>query len=341
MHARTRRTAGALAAAIALATGGTAAPAGAASAATSTAHLTAESGTAAARVGVRAPKYDSPGGMVAVIATAPGARSFSASVPGGRGECSGPTWRHADGVSQRCWITLPRTPGTHTITVRARLSGNAQARGTARIVASGPRTSAVSTSVRDRTLNCGNTTRDVWLTFDDGFTSTISMRRMLAALKANNVRARFFATGTWARSHPAMVRELQRAGHIVENHTSTHQALSRISDSALRNEIGRGPATRPHLVRPGYGAGAYTTRVADAAAAFGQRVCHWGVDPSDYAGASATTMTSRVLRGDRTTPPARAGSVVLMHMTGRHTTEALPGIIRGLRAKGLTLPRLR
>lgn len=45
--------------------------------------------------------------------------------------------------------------------------------------------------------------------------------------------------------------------------------------------------------------------------------------------------------GDKRTPPVRAGGVVLLHMTGKHTPEALPQLIAAIRAAGLTLDPLR
>ncbi|GMA38599.1 polysaccharide deacetylase family protein [Mobilicoccus caccae] len=276
-----------------------------------------------------------------IVVTAPGARSFEVTVDDVRGDCAGDTWSHAGGVSQQCWITLPRTAGRHTLTAHATLSDDSRAGATSSITASGPRTSTVDRATRDRILTCGNTGTDVWLTFDDGFLSTRTMNRVLATLTAENVRARFFATGTWARSNPGMVRALQRAGHLVENHTDTHESLNAIDDDALEGQAARGPATRATLLRPGFGAGTFTTRVVQAAKRHGQELCYWTTDTRDYSGASADALIARVLHGDGFTPPARPGGVVLMHMTGRHTPEALPGIIRGLRAKGLTLPPLR
>ncbi|GAB47113.1 polysaccharide deacetylase family protein [Mobilicoccus pelagius] len=294
----------------------------------------------AVQVRVHAPVYDSPGALVPIIPTARGARSFDVSVGGRRGECTGDTWTHATGTAQQCWITIPEKGGRATIDVRAHLTNGHDAVGTQPIEGKGVPGSPVDAATRDRILHCGNTSDDVWLTFDDGFLSDATMNRVLDTLERENVRARFFATGQWSRANPAMTAALLRAGHLVENHTDTHESLNAIDDAALRRQIDRGPATDATLVRPGFGAGAFTTRVSAAAERAGQKVCYWDVDTRDWAGPSAEEITERVLRGDRSTPPARPGSVVLMHMTGKHTPEALPGLIRGLRAKGLTLPAL-
>jgi len=292
------------------------------------------------KVRIAVPQYDAPGSPVSVILTAPGAKGFDVAVAGRRGECVGETWRHAGGTSQRCWITLPTKRGTHTITAHARLGGR-HALGTTTIDAAGPNGGAVDAATRDRILTCGNTTRDVWLTFDDGFLSERTMRSMLTTLRRENVQARFFGMGQWARATPRMVEEIRAAGHLVENHTDTHESLNALDAATLRRQITRGPSTDATLLRPGFGAGAFTQRVTDEAARVGQRVCYWNVDTRDWSRPGVDKIVDRVLHGDSYTEPARPGSVILMHMTSTQTAEALPTLIHRLRDEGLTLPPLR
>ena len=56
----------------------------------------------------------------------------------------------------------------------------------------------------------------------------------------------------------------------------------------------------------------------------------WDVDTLDWKGLSAGEIAGRVLGS------VRNGSIVLMHNNGEHTTEALPLILDGLKAKGYT-----
>ena len=98
---------------------------------------------------------------------------------------------------------------------------------------------------------------------------------------------------------------------------------------ALADRHGVGATSTPKLIRPPYGAGAYSQRITNDAAALGYRVCHRTTDTSDYAGVSATTIINKVLYGDAVTAPARAGGSVLMHMSGANTPAALPGSSAG------------
>jgi peptidoglycan/xylan/chitin deacetylase (PgdA/CDA1 family) len=190
---------------------------------------------------------------------------------------------------------------------------------------------------------CYNTTSNVWLTFDDGYTSQANLTSILSTLKSYNVRGRFFLVGSWARTHPAMVNQIRAAGHFVQNHTNTHPHLSRISTAAVSREIGYGqtPNTTPKLLRPPYGDGVFTTRLYNLAAQQGYRLCFWNSDTRDWAGVSAAAIVNKVVHGDRLTPPIRAGETVLMHLTNTRTRYALPTLIRALRAKGLKFEKLR
>jgi len=57
----------------------------------------------------------------------------------------------------------------------------------------------------------------------------------------------------------------------------------------------------------------------------------WTIDTLDWAGTSANTMIKNVLNN------AKPGAIVLMHVSGAHTVEALSQIIEGIKAKGYSL----
>jgi peptidoglycan-N-acetylglucosamine deacetylase len=201
----------------------------------------------------------------------------------------------------------------------------------------------VSQSVRRSIKKCYNTTKNVWLTFDDGYTSQANLSSILDTLQANNIRGRFFLIGSWARKHPAMVDQIVTAGHYVENHTDTHAYLGGLGDAAVQKEIRYGQASNswPKLLRPPYGDGAFTVRLYNLAQEQGYLLCQWNTDTRDWSGSSASIIVRRVVKGDRWTPPAHAGDTVLMHLKNTQTRYALSAMIKGLRAKGLTFPTLR
>ena len=100
--------------------------------------------------------------------------------------------------------------------------------------------------------------------------------------------------------------------------------------------LSRGSAcTRDSSARP---AAAPQSRLVDTAAALGQRVVLWSVDPTDWEpGITAKEIARRVLAG------IRPGAIVDLHDGGGDrsaTLAALPAIVLGIRARGLRLVAL-
>ncbi len=309
-------------------------------------------GAGAASVSIFGPLDDAPGASILTILTARGVGAdstvrFDVRLGGRGGECVGDQWTHAGGRSQACWVTVPTTPGRNLISASAEVTaaGGAARRTTTTtrpVTGKGPVTASVTDAERDKILRCGNTTDRVWLTFDDGFLTRTTMSNMLATLERENVKARFFATGQWARSHPSWVAQIRASGHLIGNHSSTHEWLNTLSESRLRDQIARGPrADRPRLLRPGFGGGAFSATVSRVAGSLGYGVCYWTVDPRDWDGVSADRLVATVMNGNEMTPPLRPGGIVLMHMTGKHTAAALPGLIAAIRGRGMEVEPLR
>jgi peptidoglycan-N-acetylglucosamine deacetylase len=190
--------------------------------------------------------------------------------------------------------------------------------------------------------HCQSTGPQVWLTFDDGG-SPQQVGRILAVLRQQHVQAIFFPIGSWAAANPGLVQRMASDGQLIGDHTHDHIDLAKASDAKavwqIRHGMTHTSGTVP-LLRPPFGAGAYTARLDSIAAFLGMKLCTWTVDTRDWTGASAATIIHRVRHGDALTPPARAGGVVIMHMNGEHTGQALPGVIRAVRARGLQLHAL-
>jgi peptidoglycan-N-acetylglucosamine deacetylase len=77
----------------------------------------------------------------------------------------------------------------------------------------------------------------VALTFDDGPDPEVTPL-LLDVLDRFETRASFFLIGTRARAHPALVRDIVRRGHAVENHTLHHSPrFALMGLRALRREV--------------------------------------------------------------------------------------------------------
>jgi peptidoglycan/xylan/chitin deacetylase (PgdA/CDA1 family) len=151
------------------------------------------------------------------------------------------------------------------------------------------------------------------LTFDDCGTPD-QIQAILSALADRSLHAIFFPTGQCRDQLPWLVPTLLAAGHRVCNHTYSHPDLSRLGSAAIRSEIERGVSVSCDLFRPPYGAMDRGGRVAAVAASLGYRIQLWDVDTRDWAGTPADVMVAMI---------RARGGVVLMHMHGAHTAEAI------------------
>jgi peptidoglycan/xylan/chitin deacetylase (PgdA/CDA1 family) len=162
----------------------------------------------------------------------------------------------------------------------------------------------------------------------------------------HDVPATVFPTGTSA-SGTAVGRTVMAriAAHPdllgVGNHTWDHPDLAGLDGPAIEAQLVRaeavideavGRTSRPFF-RPPYGS--HDAEVREVAGRLGWAyTVMWDVDTVDWqrvedGGPTADDIVARVLAR------ARGGSIVLMHLGGYHTLEALPRIVEGLRDRGL------
>ena len=132
------------------------------------------------------------------------------------------------------------------------------------------------------------------------------------------------------------------------NHSYTHRDFRNLDAVAIRDELQRTEAAiaahcsqdlRPFFRPPN---GGYDADVLAAVGAYGYRyTVTWDVDTIDWRpivndppGPTADEIVEKVL--DR----AQGGSIVLMHLGGYETYEALPRVVDGLRDSGFVLVTL-
>lgn len=182
----------------------------------------------------------------------------------------------------------------------------------------------------------------VALTFDDGPSQYTP--QVLAILQRYGVQATFFSIGQNIARFPAYLQQGLAAQHAVENHTFTHPHLTTLPFariyhelSATQNAVLRETGTRPTVFRPPYGE--YNADVVRAASQLGLTVVTWDAAANDWMTPqpSAAVIASRILNA------AGNGAIFLLHEGGgnrANTVAALPAIITGLLARGLTLVTL-
>ena len=180
----------------------------------------------------------------------------------------------------------------------------------------------------------------VALTFDDGPDPTWTPR-VLAVLRQEQVPATFFVIGSNAEDHPGLLQAEVAAGHVIGNHTYSHEDTatnpvwrSRLDMLAGQVVIEGITNLKPRLFRAPYGSGDSHTghKGADALAVeLGMVPVNWNDDPLDWSNPGVDEIVSRVMA------QATERTVVLLHDGGgdrSQTLAALPKLIEALRAKG-------
>jgi peptidoglycan-N-acetylglucosamine deacetylase len=189
----------------------------------------------------------------------------------------------------------------------------------------------------------GTSGRDIALTFDDGPGPYTPM--VLSVLEREHVKATFFVIGKMLQYFSAStVREIED-GDVVGDHTETHPMLAHLSPHNQYEELFEQIARvellggrRPTLFRPPYGS--FDAATLRQLAKLHLLMTLWSVDTDDYQQPGVSVIVNNAVEG------AHPGAIILLHDAGgvrTQTIEALPLIIKALRAKGydlVTVPKL-
>jgi len=187
----------------------------------------------------------------------------------------------------------------------------------------------------------------VALTFDGGGNAD-GAKRILKVLRGEHVPATFFLTGHFVRTYPEIARAIGRR-YVIGNHTVDHTDLVGKSDASVRYEIAAaakmilratGRDTHP-LFRFPYGA--RDARTLALCRRLGYVSVPWTVDTWGWMGAS---MQSSAVAVRRVLAALVPGEIVLMHVGSARDrttldTNALPAVIRAVRARGYRFVTLR
>lgn len=178
--------------------------------------------------------------------------------------------------------------------------------------------------------------RTITLTFDDG-PDPVWTPKVLALLEQAGVRAIFCMIGERVRQHPGLARAVLRHGHVLCNHTTTHdldlgdRPGPRIDlEITQTNRLIRlATGVQPTWFRaPG---GGFTPFMDKVAALRGLQPLSWSDDPRDWSRPGVGAIVHTVLS------EAHPGAIVLMHDGGGNraqTVAALRILLRELPRRG-------
>lgn len=183
----------------------------------------------------------------------------------------------------------------------------------------------------------------VALTFDDGPNPTATAR-ILDTLRSEKVPATFFLLGRHVERWPELARRVSGEGHALGNHGYHHRKLHLQGQAYVRLDLALGTdaieyatGSRPRFFRAPHGF--RSPWVSRTARELGQRTVGWSLGVWDSDRPGADVIARRAIEG------CRRGTILLLHDGDAYdpagdrtqTAEALPAIIRELRARGYDL----
>lgn len=203
------------------------------------------------------------------------------------------------------------------------------------VIATNTMTTAVQTVAEDRIIPIYYVDRSdkvCSISFDAAWGNE-QTETLLDILDENDVKTTFFLVGSWVDKYPESVKEISKRGHDIGNHSDTHAHMSQISKTEKKNEITKCnekieklTKKKVTLFRPPYGE--YDNSVVETAKLCNMFCVQWNIDSLDWKDPTAEDMVKRI--ESRLCP----GSIILLHNGAKNTPEALPLIIKAIKAQG-------
>ncbi|GAB6085761.1 polysaccharide deacetylase family protein [Alkaliphilus crotonatoxidans] len=189
-----------------------------------------------------------------------------------------------------------------------------------------------------------------YLTFDDGPSPRVTPR-ILDTLKEYNIQATFFVIGNLAEAQPELLRRIQEEGHLICNHTYTHDYKKVYADpQSFLDELRQADETlssilvdgyQSNIIRfPGGSFGESRKPFREAATAAGYNIIDWNVVNGDAEAQKVSPQ--RLLQRVKETLQNKKQAVILMHDANakKTTADALPAIIEYLQDQGYVFKTL-
>ncbi|MGN1033048.1 MAG: polysaccharide deacetylase family protein, partial [Intestinibacter sp.] len=180
--------------------------------------------------------------------------------------------------------------------------------------------------------------KEISLTFDISY-SERNVEQILDVLDKYDVKATFFVVGNWLDKNRALVEEIHKRGHEIENHSNTHPNFNEISESDIKKElestskkIKEITGQESRLFRPPFGE--IDENRVKVCEALGYKIIKWNVDSMDWKNIDDNNIVDRVARG--TSP----GSIILFHGDGKNVEYYLDQIIYYFEKNGYNIVKV-
>jgi len=187
------------------------------------------------------------------------------------------------------------------------------------------------------------TDKEVVLTFDDGPWPTTPA--VLKALADECAKAVFFPIGLHTTYHPDILKQVAAAGHTIGSHTWSHAHLDskKLTEQQAKDEIEKGfsavkmalgAAPSPFFRFPAL---AHTQATLGYLGSRNIAMFSVDIDSLDFKSSSSDQVIQTVM----TKLDKQGKGIILMHDLQKHTAQALPTLLRRLKAGGYKIVEMK
>ena len=187
------------------------------------------------------------------------------------------------------------------------------------------------------------TDKEVVLTFDDGPWPTTPA--VLKALAEECTKAVFFPIGLHTTYHPEILKQVAAAGHTIGSHTWSHAHLDskKLTEQQAKDEIEKGfsavkmalgAAPSPFFRFPAL---AHTQATLGYLNSRNIAMFSCDVDSFDFKSSGPDQIIQNVM----TKLDKQGKGIILMHDLQKHTAQALPTLLRRLKAGGYKVVQMK
>lgn len=177
----------------------------------------------------------------------------------------------------------------------------------------------------------------VFLTFDEGYEYGYTPK-ILDTLKEKNVKAVFFCTMDFVKSHPELVQRMIDEGHVVGNHSLTHPAKG-IPTLSVEDQIKEVDEVTKYVKEKfnydmylfRFPEGAFSEQSLAIVQSLGYRSVFWSFAHRDWYTDDQPDVQESL---QNALAKVHGGGITLLHAVSQTNTEMLADYIDGVRAKG-------
>ena len=179
---------------------------------------------------------------------------------------------------------------------------------------------------------------NIYLTFDLGYENGYT-EKILDVLKDKDAKGVFFATLSYCKSNPHIVKRIIDEGHVLGNHSVNHLSMPTLSLDRMEYEI----MEMHNYIYSSYGytmtlfrppMGEFSVQSLALTQSLGYKTVHWSFAYYDYDTANQPEHSAALTK---VTGAAHGGAIYLLHAVSATNTAILPQVIDSFRASGYTV----